>query len=490
MTATEYEVLGELEEELLETAYESSSESDPLLRELEAGHVPPGRCTPLGKRVGNFTCSNAEIAAIRAFLKLPTLTAPALRAAVETVAGRAVSLATRAADALDRSRRTDKTRRIFCEAFGVTPEFVPPWRASLHGVVRWRDLGELVAIRLKDVAKILDGGCIHYFCWGSPSHCPECTGSPTTYFACSSFLDRYIICLGGPFWRAWKSRDTATTASTLLHEALHIYFGRTVSHKGRSGNANCYERFAVRLQNLFLHSATASACPAGSCSPPASARIREMLPELEDELDLAEEVAELELPSPRWPAQAFEGATSPAAKMSPLAIKSPRGWNTRGGKRKKPVWGIVIHTTGSGPATIATEKSSSRRNKWKCKSPIECALAFYAGGEGFPHYVIDYDGTIYSVSPEDHVDWHAGWTAETGGRARWKRWSPPGWWSSVWGAGKTPLDLIPRDANSPNTRHIGIELLGDRTDRLYTDAQYKALARLAVDIERRYGLDF
>ena len=47
-------------------------------------------------------------------------------------------------------------------------------------------------------------------------------------------------------------------------------------------------------------------------------------------------------------------------------------------------------------------------------------------------------------------------------------------------AGKTPLDLIPRDANSPNTRHIGIELLGNLTNRLYSDAQYKALARLVV----------
>ena len=140
-------------------------------------------------------------------------------------------------------------------------------------------------------------------------------------------------------------------------------------------------------------------------------------------------------------------------------------------------------------ATMATEKNPYRRNVWKCKTPIECALALYAGREGFPHYVIDYDGTIYSVSPEDHEAWHAGWTVEAGGRARWTRWSPPASWSKVWGVGKTPLDLIPSDANSPNTRHIGIELLGNLTNRLYSDAQYKALARLVVDIERRYGLD-
>jgi hypothetical protein len=278
----------ELEQELLESDYKSSLESDLADFEAEAeSTIPRDRCTPVGVRVGKFNCSAAERSQIRAFLRI-SVSVATLRAALESAAGRAVSLAMRAANALDKSRRNATTRRIFCEAFGVTPEFVPPWRASLRGVVRWRDLGELVAIRLRDVAKILDGGCIHYFCWGSPAHCPECTGSPTAYFACSSFRGRYIICLGGLFWRAWRSGDTVTTSSTLLHEALHIYFGRTVSDRGRSGNANCYERFAVRLQNLFFHPATAANCPAGSCAPD-----RELEQELEEEYPFA-----LELDSP------------------------------------------------------------------------------------------------------------------------------------------------------------------------------------------------
>jgi hypothetical protein len=271
-----------LEEELLETDYEGSLVSELTTLETEAAStIPKGRCTPVGRRVGKFTCGSAEIAKIRALLGLPAVTVPTLRAAVEAAAGRAVSLAARGANALDRSRRSNKTRRIFCEAFGVTPEFVPPWRASLRGVVRWRDLGELVAIRLRDVAKILDGGCVHYFSWGSAAHCPECIDSPTSYFACSSFRGKYIICLGALFWRAWRSGDKATTGSTLLHEALHIYFGTTVSDGGRSGNANCYERFAVRLQNLFLHPATAANCTAGSCRPATSTPSYEG--ELEDE---------------------------------------------------------------------------------------------------------------------------------------------------------------------------------------------------------------
>jgi hypothetical protein len=241
--------------------------------ELEAHSTAAGRCTPAGRKVGVFTCSAADRTAINALLGPPTVTVPALRAAVEVAAGRAVSLALRGAASLDRAHRTTFTRRVFCEAYGVNPEFIPPWRASLPGVVRWRDLGELVAIRLRDVAKILDGGCIHYFAWGSPAHCPECSDVPPNYFACSSFLGRYIICLGAAFWRAWRRGDTVTTASTLLHEPLHIYFRTTVSDRGRSGNANCYERFVVRLHGLFLHPATAANCAAAACASPAAVHI-------------------------------------------------------------------------------------------------------------------------------------------------------------------------------------------------------------------------
>src|SRR5205809_2851331 len=123
----------------------------------------------------------------------------------------------------------------------------------------------------------------------------------------------------------------------------------------------------------------------------------ELLGELEEEL--------LETASKTGLAE----VTSSTAVASPLAIKSPRGWRISAGKRKKPVWGVVVHTTGSGPAAMAR-----KHNRWNCKSPIACALALYGPGgiEGFPHYVIGYDGSIYSVTPEDYVAWHAGWTKE------------------------------------------------------------------------------
>jgi hypothetical protein len=174
------EIETELEEELLEPGYQSSHESQ--LSELEGEaeiQIPKGRCTPAGTRVGKFSCTNVELDAIRAFLGQPTISAPLLRAAVEDAAGRAVSLATRAADALNRFGRIGTTRQVFCEAFGVTPEYVPPWRFSkvsdVYAWARgsiWRDLGELIAIRFRRAAKILDGGMYTLFLLGKRSTLP------------------------------------------------------------------------------------------------------------------------------------------------------------------------------------------------------------------------------------------------------------------------------------------------------------------------------
>ena len=251
----------------MEELVERISQSD-LQSEYEwEGEAPrkAGRCTPAGTRVGTFTCTDSDRANIENLLSM-SIPVPTLRSAVESAAGAAVSLTTAAAASLDRPARTAASRAAFCAAFGVAPEFVPPWRATLRGVVKWRDLGELVAIRLRDVAKILDGGCIHYFAWGSPGHCPECTEDPPTYFACSSFRGLYIICLGPGFWQAWQVRDTVTLDLTLLHEALHIYFSTTVAHQGRTGNAFCYESFISRINRLPVPQVTTQACPLGVCA--------------------------------------------------------------------------------------------------------------------------------------------------------------------------------------------------------------------------------
>src|SRR5262249_11093102 len=210
------------------------------------------------KRVRSFTCTAQDRANIEKALSMSILP-NALREAVETAAGNAVEWLWHAGSTLQVSPRAARTSQLFCEAFGTTPGFVPAWRPAN---ATWFDRGDLGAIRRQRAAKILAGGGIRYYCWGSPKYCPECRSQPTTYFACSSWGKHYVICLGAGFWQAWRDRDEAKTAATLVHEALHIYFGRLIAHgeKGRYGNANCYARVVVFINGQSLHSVTAGAC--------------------------------------------------------------------------------------------------------------------------------------------------------------------------------------------------------------------------------------
>jgi N-acetylmuramoyl-L-alanine amidase len=168
---------------------------------------------------------------------------------------------------------------------------------------------------------------------------------------------------------------------------------------------------------------------------------------------------------------------APRPQVSGLAVGD--GTSRRSRPRALPVHGLCVHTTGSGPATKA---------KGKGTTPLQVALDFYVHGrEGFPHYLIDYDGTIHAICDEGHVAWHAGW-ATRGGKARWASWTAPAWWSSVWRRwnAATPAALMPAQAGDPNSVYIGVELLADASGWGFTDAQYNALARLVVDVFRRH----
>jgi hypothetical protein len=198
--------------------------------------------------------------------------------------------------------------------------------------------------------------------------------------------------------------------------------------------------------------------------------------------------APVSVPQPATPAPARPSAPSrPAAdEIASGALPSRFGYRLSGGRRRLPVYGIVVHTTGSGPAIRALANVKQKRG---CQTALDCGLKYYyGGGGGFPHYVIDFEGLVHCTCPENYTAWHAAWTKETSGRHFWKAWSPPEWWARVWGKDKTPLDLIPADAGSPNSRHLGIEILGRADSGKDSDAQYQSLARLIVDIDRRHGL--
>ena len=167
--------------------------------------------------------------------------------------------------------------------------------------------------------------------------------------------------------------------------------------------------------------------------------------------------------------------------VSPLALLSRFPLRNHQ-KRTQPFSGIVVHTTGSDPTQWAERKSPV------CSTVLDCALAIYAEMDGFPHYVIDFQGLIVCVASEDYVAWHAGvlgpafkWLTENG---------PPGWWTKMWaGVARSPFDLPPRGRHvDVNAQYIGIELLGSGSDGPYTEAQYRSLAALILDLEGRHGL--
>jgi hypothetical protein len=168
--------------------------------------------------------------------------------------------------------------------------------------------------------------------------------------------------------------------------------------------------------------------------------------------------------------------------ISPLALVSRFGLRI-GGKRRRPVYGVVVHTTGGGLAAKANRGGGGWTGP--CNTPLDCALAIYAKNDGFPHYVIDLHGLIVCVTSEDHLAWHAG----AGGPARqWLRdHGPPAWWNKVWaGVAKSPFDLPP-GSHSVNDQYIGVELVQGK-DGSYTDAQYRSLAALILDLEQRHHL--
>jgi N-acetylmuramoyl-L-alanine amidase/D-alanyl-D-alanine carboxypeptidase len=167
------------------------------------------------------------------------------------------------------------------------------------------------------------------------------------------------------------------------------------------------------------------------------------------------------------------------AELSPLSI-TLRGLRKAPHEQPGPIAAIVLHNTSRGPANRAEKAGYS-------KPAVHYALNYYIGGDGgFPHYVVDFNGTIYATCDERRMAHHAGWVHKGGAKLFVTDWVKPEWWSRVWSKQgiKTPLNLLPKGARSPNARTIGIELM-ILPDLSYTEDQYRALARLVIDIQRR-----
>jgi hypothetical protein len=211
-----------------------------------------------------FSCSAPERARVAAVVGRPGLTVVQLRNAVGASIAQARSEATAAARLLRARPRAQRTTAVFRGVFNVPPTFVPTWRPA---GASWRDLGDLVALRLERAATILGGGHMRLFCWGSVAHCPECSQPPTRYRACSSYRGRYHICLGQEWWQWFRRGRRGFMASTLLHEALHIYFvlehHRAAIGRPSVNNVHCYDTLVARLMRRSPKPGDATRCRRG-----------------------------------------------------------------------------------------------------------------------------------------------------------------------------------------------------------------------------------
>ena len=162
---------------------------------------------------------------------------------------------------LDRGKRSAATSKLFLDIFRVRPEFVPSWFKPTPTI---RDRGDVVATRCARVADLLASGSIRFFCAITKTNCPECGTTSPDAFACSSFGQHLVICLGNRTWDDMKNGRTNSILSTLMHEPFHIYFGPEVTaHRttaGKFGEISCILRFVFETNRMAAVQEDLDAC--------------------------------------------------------------------------------------------------------------------------------------------------------------------------------------------------------------------------------------
>lgn len=179
------------------------------------------------------------------------------------------------------------------------------------------------------------------------------------------------------------------------------------------------------------------------------------------------------------------------------------GFSKRGGEaRQGTVFGIAVHTTGSGVVDVSAKKS---------RDPLEYTVHdVYENPDNYcAHYVVGWDGTIWQVMDENLRAQHIGfpandreafldgsWEQHLAGEGKSK---VAALWKARWTNFKSPAHLFP--GPSPNQVYVGIEmipltggdsqpapLMSNNIARKYTDAQHQSVGRLIADIAARWGL--
>lgn len=163
----------------------------------------------------------------------------------------------------------------------------------------------------------------------------------------------------------------------------------------------------------------------------------------------------------------------------------------------RAAWGFLLHTTGGGVTDQARREA---------RVPLEVAIATYIASQngsngykwGGPGYVIDFDGAIYQLAPDDCETEHAGgpYRQEYLSGAWTGHCSPEtvAQWRARWPNFKNPYALFP--SHRPNVDYVGCEMIpiGDgfggapmRPGLRFTKAQHDAAIALGRDIGARAG---
>lgn len=125
-----------------------------------------------------------------------------------------------------------------------------------------------------------------------------------------------------------------------------------------------------------------------------------------------------------------------------------RSEHTRPGRKKRETTGIVLHWTGNPNAGAGSHR--------RYFNSLTDRYASY-------HYIIDWDGTIVRLIPENEIAWHAG------------------------PANKTSETLVDRLGQYPNWRTVGIAMCHTDLDTI-PPAVFDSAAELTADIAIRHGI--
>lgn len=164
--------------------------------------------------------------------------------------------------------------------------------------------------------------------------------------------------------------------------------------------------------------------------------------------------------------------------------------------RSLPASFVVVHTTGSG---VIGQAQAAGKTKPEDIARFACEFYARSGNNVSTHLLVDWEGKVWQMLPLTVEAWHAGWDAklkELYKTDAWQKWSRPvngvlgqkapegGYakWKALFPAKKSPLELLPAGASSPNRGSISIDLLARPYKQTWTPEQLAALHSTVADV--------